>query len=550
MVNINASKVVAVNAEKGSIMGRVSAWKIVLHTLVLLASVLGLGSEGCVESNVTYVTVSPDSLTLAVDDTATLAVTSTSLDDTVFIWQSGNDSIATVTGGGLVTGIGPGITTITAMGDSSFVSGSATVTVMGPGEGEGEGEMDVVAVRVGMAFVNPGDPDDAGWASITDGFYTTSGNPGLGGHGPVGTNPGNTVTPTINVKAAYDDTNLYMQFVWADDTQDDAGRKHTFDATAGTWTTGGNEDRLYVMWPIVDGPGRQGEPFSVIGCAMTCHPRSESDRNMLSVVDNAVAVENCGACHPDSGSRVGQTPPFAHPLVFEGAECGACHTPTRGDVAIPDVSDGGDMIAPANTAYDIWHWKAQRSNPLAVVEDQYTANANRRARDGANLAPDNAVDFGVPRYVWADVELGLAPIEVMAQDERPLFQSLIDSVDSRLAELQGDGTYVTLGASPVLYAPRDGQTVSRHILRDDLVAAGDASANALATGTFGNGTWAVVIARSLTTADPDIDVNGMMVNTDLNFTTTETVQFSVATTNNSGAGHHGVAGPLTISFQN
>lgn len=405
---------------------------------------------------------------------------------------------------------------------------------------------DLLAVPVSAAFADPADPNDAGWADAAVPVLAveTSGNPLLGGHGATGNNPNlkQLGTFAMNIQAAYSADMLYMRFLWNDATRNDTTRHYTYSEATGTWSTiGQDEDRLYVMWPIQDGTGRVGKTFDQAGCAMTCHGRSASNGSTLATINDSVRLDDCSACHDSPGNVAGRVPPFEHPAA---TQCAGCHSADYASVSTPatalrDATNGGDMIAPVGTAFDVWHWKAQRSNPIGVAEDQYTANAVRRSRDGANLAPDNVrAGGGGPRYIWAD-----------GGDElRHILQSQINANTAGLAEWNADSMQYEDLANGAPVVLEDGQQALSNILRDDLLAT-DASANTLARGDHDGDTWAVVISRSLVSTDPEKDVNGMMVKTDFDFDTDKRALFSVAYTDNSGAVHHGVAGPLELGFQ-
>jgi len=85
---------------------------------------------------VATVTVSPSPAAVAVGSTTQLTATTkdalgTTLTGRVITWSSGNSSVASVSSTGLVTGVAPGSTTITATSEGK--SGTSTVTVSVPG---------------------------------------------------------------------------------------------------------------------------------------------------------------------------------------------------------------------------------------------------------------------------------------------------------------------------------------------------------------------------------------------------------------------------------
>ena len=68
------------------------------------------------------------------------------------------------------------------------------------------------------------------------------------------------------VRAAYDDENIYMQVRWEDPSNTQSIHKGmwTYDAKTGSWSSGQNEDRVYLLWNITS-------PDFGAGCAVYCH---------------------------------------------------------------------------------------------------------------------------------------------------------------------------------------------------------------------------------------------------------------------------------------
>lgn len=95
---------------------------------VCVATVLAV--NGC--PGEATVTVAPSSGSVEAGKTMALQASSTSSRDTSFQWSSGDDDVAIVDSAGLVTGVRPGETTVTARGRSSGASGTAAITVTRP----------------------------------------------------------------------------------------------------------------------------------------------------------------------------------------------------------------------------------------------------------------------------------------------------------------------------------------------------------------------------------------------------------------------------------
>ncbi|HNT88802.1 MAG TPA: Ig-like domain-containing protein, partial [Candidatus Hydrogenedentes bacterium] len=92
--------------------------------LLVAGSVFG-AMTGCKP----VVTVTPAFVTIKIGESVTLQASSTSSQDTAFVWAATNVAIATVDQTGTVMGNGIGQTVVTARGASSGSEGTATITV-------------------------------------------------------------------------------------------------------------------------------------------------------------------------------------------------------------------------------------------------------------------------------------------------------------------------------------------------------------------------------------------------------------------------------------
>ncbi len=113
-----------------SALGR-TRWAITVYFLALIAMAVALTSCSSSSSSITSITVSPLSPAVLINGTVQLNVTGTKADGSTttpsVTWTTGNSAIATVSSGGLVTGVGAGTTTVTAT--SGSVTGTTTVLV-------------------------------------------------------------------------------------------------------------------------------------------------------------------------------------------------------------------------------------------------------------------------------------------------------------------------------------------------------------------------------------------------------------------------------------
>ena len=403
-------------------------------------------------------------------------------------------------------------------------------------------------------------PGGSGWAGVSGRDFQTSSSTAGGGHGPFSS----AELPSVNVKAVHDGTQLAMRFQWADSDMSTT-RYSTWDGAQ--WNSGGNEDRMFVMWPITDAAGRAGLTFSQAGCAMTCHARQYDSGTLsyLSAPENnttspgylARPLDDCGACHENSSNVA---PGFGHPAVSGGASntCGFCHTPSGqdrwGTVHTPDDMGGSaDMLASGAGNFDVWHWKAQRSAPMNILEDQNIPPGARRTRDGMNVAPDNRVSgFGTAGYAGGN---GGQPAFIRHNggthvDSGVIFESEVAAYlaalgggqPGALASLPADiavfdeatdtvGTYLTSTGATVTMTTN--ANTNRHVLLDN-TSVGNASANTMANSSWAAGVWTVVVVRNL--AAPAGEATK-----DYNFTVGTTHEFSFAVTDESGGEHKGVA---------
>ncbi len=109
----------------------------------------------------------------------------------------------------------------------------------------------VIVAKNGTPTID-GQDGDAAWGSASTVSLSTVGT----GGGP----------SQATVKAAYDSENIYFLVTWTDPTGTESIHKKmwTYNATSGTWSQSGNEDRVYFLWNI-------NAPDFEDGCAIYCH---------------------------------------------------------------------------------------------------------------------------------------------------------------------------------------------------------------------------------------------------------------------------------------
>ncbi len=131
----------------------------------------------------------------------------------------------------------------------------------------------------------------------------------------------------VSMKSVYTDGDVYFLGVWKD-ADESLNRMYEFDGSK--WNKmKGNEDRFNIAWNIDDSIAN----FNTIGCAAVCHSASSE------LIQELLAKQN---------------------LTKE---------------ALEGVGSIGMWTKAANEKGDLWHWKAQRTNPVAQADDQSVTSA-------------------------------------------------------------------------------------------------------------------------------------------------------------------------------
>lgn len=401
---------------------------------------------------------------------------------------------------------------------------------------EAQSSADVVAE---LTSSDLGTVNASGWSSIASSEIATTGNPATGGHGAL-----ENELVTITLQAAHDSTYLYVRSIWDDSSQNNTHSVWTYSGES--WLKAGNEDRMYMMFPITDVAGREGKTFAQVGCAMTCHLVDTDKQVVTNTIDT---ITNCGVCHPKSETDLGSS--FVHVTVTDqGKKCDTCHEDREFD------KDGADMASPAGGAFDIWHWKAGRSAPLNLAEDQGTVGPGKRGGDGSALTSNNG--SLQPDYIWTPAS-GKSESDIIlasklfgggfyysySYDASELWLSgelaVWNDTDSKyyaadtnsmtqtvVVENGGITKTVDIFTESVEVVLTDGLTVRNSIYNDDNIVEGS-NGDLVSDSSYSNGKWTVVIKRKLDTGDPK----------DAKFESGNTYNFSVAVTDNSGINHKG-----------
>ncbi|MEP0813968.1 MAG: PKD domain-containing protein [bacterium] len=478
--------------------------------------------------------------TLSVNNPESVAVT--------YTWSDGNAASGEFSGqedsaaGSIVkwTALQPGTYEITATATDAFGrSVQATLSV----QVREVGTVDADVVSKLVESVDSYFDASSDWSSVEGASFTPTGNPSTGSHGAIG----NSIAP-FELKSVYDDDELLIWASWPDETEDAEGEAWTY--SAGNWTKSGNEDRFFIQFPIVDGPGRGGKTFAEAGCTTTCHrttPNPDSHGG-VTISDTVSPLSSCTICHDKAAGNQDDNPVFAHMVLTAQmkSNCAVCHGTDWKD-GIGTFYGGSDMAAAEGTSFDIWQWGAASSAHLALAVDDYIPGGQSHHHDGQALVKPNE-----PEGFASHSSLRLA--SQAAEADRPLYLIPADAqgaplFESDIAEYLASGTLATWNpdsnqyerpdGSP--YSPTGGETSPGFFL-NDAVSAEDPSATVSVTSMYADGRWTVVFRRKLVSGD-----SGGASPTDLDFDVFSVVPLSAAYTDNSRVEHRGF-GPITLGF--
>jgi hypothetical protein len=219
---------------------------------------------------------------------------------------------------------------------------------------------------------------------------------------PIPSDPaGGHITPNhqLTVQAMYDDSNVYFLFRWNDPTES-LIRKSWQKQADGSWKalkTVNNDEQKYYEDKLAIFWAINAPSFAATGCAASCH---------MGVGENRLGI----------------------------------------------------MKAPKGEIFDMWHWKAVRTNPVGQVDDMYmddedwsakNPEGGRKAdpRSGGGYTDNVNADKSGPGFMSADGKP--APHYIMRSAEAP-FQDTFKAGDLlagiRIARIEGDRGDVLAGA--------------------------------------------------------------------------------------------------------
>ena len=152
---------------------------------------------------------------------------------------------------------------------------------------------------------------------------------------------------------------------------------------------------------------------------------------------------------------------------LNGTDGGNCATMCH----VPVMSTNGGTV-------DLWHWKAVRSNPMGLVDDNYIDSVNRHGDPGTSATSDNALVFGHPSFMSANDPH--ANVDFLLKDDAAL--NAFDPYG-----VMTTYTKTTSTAFDSLATFSSGDFVPGYLLR---VSSGD-RASVMAAGKWSNGVWTV-----------------------------------------------------------
>ncbi len=282
------------------------------------------------------------------------------------------------------------------------------------------------------------------------------------------------IIPSVKMRSAYDDANIYLLAQWVDPTQSFARQPWYFDPTTKKWAQ------------------EAGAPtFSATG-SITRPAFYEDKIAMLWNINNSVKDWNSATCYK------------------------TCHT------GLPAADGSSRHFTNFGTEkIDMWHWKSVRGGVNAgyQIHDQYQDNTYPNGRKGDEGGTDvytnntqklnnGVAEVSVPKYVklaannsyWildSEITSGAAKLVTAVDAEGVLTLSDASTIDPRVGtDYQRVGT--GLGS----------KAVAGVTLKD--VGYGGNQGNISCKTSFASGTWTMEIQRKLVTGDAlDVDFSSL-----------------------------------------
>lgn len=289
----------------------------------------------------------------------------------------------------------------------------------------------------------------------------------------------NPLTMPLQVKAAYTDQDIFVRYRWPSPRP---GIHHDIlRYQGGKWVVQGEpvpgsepnglaEDRVAMMLDDGGVPefARYGG-YITIGDGITSFSQSADSKAVRA--------------HPDFGQRLKQT---------EVSKYLPATRKVIGDWSA--LASEADLAAQRNAGYflDLWHWRAHRSNPLNISDDQHVAAARFSDAGRSPYATNWNNDAKQPRVMMDQAKVGR---KALRWD---------DIVQGKLGF--GD-VYFLRADQTVPFDPNagwaEGDTLPRRILTPADASRGDIAVSG--EGRWKDGYWYVTLRRKLDTGHPQDD---------------------------------------------
>ncbi len=315
----------------------------------------------------------------------------------------------------------------------------------------------VTSVKVPAGPVIDGKMDDI-WAKATGFKLTVAG--------------GELKAPIeVSMRSVYTESDVYFLFQWSD-KDESLNRMYEYDGAK--WVkVKGNEDRFNVMWNVEDSIAN----FNAAGCTVLCHVASKE------LIQSTGAKQN---------------------LSKE---------------AIEEVEPMGMWTNAPNEKGDLWHWKAQRTNPAGQLDDQNIGGAIKIDGEHITGRGGDKKESGGYADNWDKAKA------------RPKFTFKAAPSDVRM--LLKDNAVEVTDATTF----KAGDKVPREVVSKFVGSRGDIEAK----GVWSNGVWTLELKRALDTKNAD----------DIQFKDlSKGYSFALSVHDNSDGPEHGVqAGATQLKFE-
>jgi hypothetical protein len=320
----------------------------------------------------------------------------------------------------------------------------------------------------------------------------------------------------LDVQVAYDSENAYFRFQWKTNGKSPGDAYPTYRFDGKEWKPYGGprlaavvrkgeqpavyEDRLSMM---IDDGGVPG--FAAQGCWLTCHDGERDSRKQPSA-DEVTATAFFQAIKKNDVRKY---------LPSTRTDANASWQAGKSIDEIAKLKASGAFL-------DLIQWRGHRTNPVGMADDGYVLEY-RNFDAGANpFASNMDAKTKQPRYMYDERKFGkkaLTERDINKTGTVLLREENAVAFDSNAGWKAGD-------VLPQYYVSRG-------------IASGSAADNKQAQGTWKDGMWTVVWARSLNLANPDD--KALKEGKAYNFA------FAVHDDNVTSRGHQ-ISFPVTVGF--